>query len=603
MRCYAKQENLFNDDPVGTNAWRPPETLPELGQFKCLGFDTETTGLDTWKDLPVGISLHTPDDKRYYLPWGHRGGGNLDEAAIKRWAKAELRGKELRGANLKFDHHVMLNWGVDLEAQGCRLRDVQYQAALLDDHRRSVKLDTLAQEILGRRKLELPEKSRISDLPAAMVGPYAEEDAALADALFEAQQLKIVEEGLERVQDLEDDLTYVTCYMERQGAPIDVQKLGRWRSEVTGEYSRIIIQLAQESGIRVNPNSAESIGRLYTKLQKDFPRTVFGAPSFTEDFLSKGSHPWIKMVQEARQLDSLRSKYLDKYTRALTADGRLRYQLHQLRGDEYGTISGRYSSANVNIQQVFSEERQAAAIAHWIIRELFVPAAGTRWCRADASQIEFRLAAHYANAERIIKAYNEDPLTDFHAVVALIVHQDRKRAKNTNFGKIYGMGRNKMAAMIGLPRREEVDSNTTLGRYPAGTQTADDVFEEYDREFPEMRRLMNRVMRVVEDRGYVRTLLGRRARFPDRQRLHSALNKVIQGTAADIMKLKLLELHRERRNLGFVLRFTVHDEVDGDLENPERAKDLKELLDAPCLPLKVPIRWEVKVGDNWRLKT
>lgn len=592
------QDSLF-PEPQGT--WRAPASLPELSAYDRLAWDTETTGLDVLHDKPVGTSLRTPDGKRWYLPWGHRGGGNLDEGLCKRWTQRELRGKELIGANVKFDHHMFLNWGVDLEAQGCKFRDVQYQAALLDDHRRSVRLDLLAQERLGRKKLALPDKLRLADLPASLVGPYAEEDADLTWCVFEAQQPDIIAQDLTRVQDLEDALTPVTTYMERQRVHLDVPKLKRWRQEVTEEYSRRIIHVAQETGVRVNPSAPNSVGRLLEALKVKFDRTSSGIPSITDQFLKSIDNPLVREVNEARQLDSLRSKYLDKYARALLLD-LLAYQLHQLRGDEYGTISGRYSSSNVNIQQVFHPEKQlekfGELLSRWIVRELFVPAPGARWLSADANQIEYRLVAHYANSHRLLKAYNEDPNADFHQVVAAMVHMTRKRAKNVNYGKVYGMGRDKMAAMIGLPRREELTVDYVSEEV---TPTADGCFEAYDREFPEIRRLMNRCMEIAKRRGYVHTLMGRLARFPDGQRLHSALNRVVQGSAAEIMKLKLLELYREQKSLGFNLRFTVHDEVDGDLYEPDNVPKIKELLNAPCLPLKVPITWEVSVGDNWRL--
>jgi DNA polymerase-1 len=291
----------------------------------------------------------------------------------------------------------------------------------------------------------------------------------------------------------------------------------------------------------------------------------------------------IQLVLQTRKLLGLDSKYLTKYARQLGRGNVLHYRLHQLRNDEYGTVSGRYSSSNINIQQVFKSERNEEYLPEFVIRELFIPAPGKHWVSADANQIEFRLFAHYSDSTQLIKAYQEDPNTDFHQVVAELTNLKRSPAKNLNFAKIYGAGLDKAAEMMGVLPEE-----------------AEPVMRKYDRMFPEAKRLMNQAMNLAATRGYVKTILGRRGRFPEQERLHSALNRVIQGTAADIMKLKLLEAYNNRRLLTLTLRFPVHDELNGDLENPEKVKPLRELLDSPSLPIKVPITWVVKLGKNWR---
>ncbi len=326
--------------------------------------------------------------------------------------------------------------------------------------------------------------------------------------------------------------------------------------------------------------------------------------SFTEPFLKGLKHPIVNTALEARQLDSLDSKYLKKYLRLVDRDGLLRYQLHQLRSDEYGTVSGRYSSANTNIQQVMKEDKQEAVTLRWIIRELFIPCSG-RWTKADASQIEFRWFAHYANAVKVIEAYNRDPKTDFHAVVAALVNMPRTFAKNVNFAKMYGSGRDKLSLMTGLPRRWDVtheDAPDWRTWAEPGQPNIDDVVEEYERLFPEAKRLMNFCMDVAGRRGYVRTILNRRSRFPAKERLHKALNSVLQGTAADNMKLKLIQIYKERKFLDLTMRFTVHDELDADQGTEAKFAPYHELLQTQVLPCKVPIIWDLEAGTNWHCK-
>jgi DNA polymerase-1 len=282
-------------------------------------------------------------------------------------------------------------------------------------------------------------------------------------------------------------------------------------------------------------------------------------------------------------------------------DNKLRYSLYQLRGDEYGTVRGRFSCANKNLQQVFSVDRQRTAFGYdgkdsshdleiFLVRLLMIPQSGT-YLSADAKQIEYRLAAHFAGSPKLLNAYSLNPDIDFHQTVQDIITPfkkiSRKDTKNVNFGKIYGGGRDTIARTLGLGRSE-----------------ADQIIEIYDRMFPEFKQLLKRAAKLAEHRGYVKTVLGRRARFGEHLGLpgtfyHKALNYVIQGSAADIMKQKLVELHKERHRTGFVMRQTVHDEVDGDATQPETAAMVHEILNRQSFKVSVPILWEVKTGATW----
>jgi DNA polymerase-1 len=225
-------------------------------------------------------------------------------------------------------------------------------------------------------------------------------------------------------------------------------------------------------------------------------------------------------------------------------------------------------------------------VAHYVVRELYVAGSGLL-LKSDAMQIEYRLFAHYARPPGVMAAYRADPYTDFHNAVMEMVRRvhatiTRERTKDLNFAKIYGAGLSKIAVMLGL------EENVVRPFVRA-----------YDRTFPEAERLLKRCMRVAEDRGYVKTLLGRRARFPHRIRLHKALNAVIQGSAADINKQKIVELYRTRKQTGLKLRLTIHDEAVGDVPNVEAARAVAQVLNAQSFTTEVPILWETKVGPNW----
>jgi DNA polymerase-1 len=525
--------------------------------------------------LPVGIALATADAE-YYFPFAHFEGRQHSAAKVRGWLEENLAGKEIIFRNAKFDIEMCRKWGLDLEAIGCQPMEIQHAAALLDDRRRTFSLESLAQDRLGIGKVELPP-GRIVELPAHVVGNYARRDARLTYDLDKSYEPAIQAEGLERVLKLENDLVYATLSMEREGTWLDAPKLERWITEVEAARVERLMEIHRRTGIRVNPNSPDTMKRLFNYLNIDLPT------SFDENHLKEEIAPEIQLALEARQLASLLSKYLIKYRDAMGPGGRLRYQLHQLRADEGGTITGRYASSKINIQQVMKPDKQE--IRKWIIRELFIPPKGMLFLDADASQIEFRLMCHYANAERLIKAYQEDSNTDFHQLVTDVVLKNcmsRTLAKNVNFMKVYGGGAMKLALMTGKSIEEATEMDNT-----------------YNRMFPEAKRLLNRATRTAETRGYVKTFIGRRRRYYPGDRFYSALNSVLQGTAADVLKYAILALYNERKTLDFKLRATVHDEVIGDVPDEKAAVRVKELLNEQRLSFRVPLTWQVATGKNW----
>jgi DNA polymerase-1 len=580
--------------------WTAPIDLPSLDGISELPFDTETNGLK-WRDgdRPIGLSFMLPNGKTFYLPWGHRGGGNLDEEAIRRWAQRELRDKLLVGANIKFDVHMMRAWGVDLEDQGCRVTDIQHYAALLDDHRRKFSLDVLAKEFLGEEKVgkELDAK-RMADYHAGTVAQRAEADVRQTWLIRQAMWPLLDAQELQKVRQLEDDVIFPTCEMERNAAPLDRPLLKAWVRKSLDEYNALLMDISKEVGFQVNPDKNADWQRLFEKLKIPIIHfTEAGRPSFTEEVLKVIDNPIVQKVRRAGKIASLKSKFLDAYDAAATEDNLLQFSLHQLRSDEHGTVRGRYSSSDKNIQQVMNPENQIKAFGSddYLIRRLFIPGpqlpgydTPAMFLSADAMQIEYRVMAHFAGAQKILAAYADDPYTDFHELVLGLVKpykpdMTRKAAKNLNFAKIYGAGRDRIAASLGISRAE-----------------SDKFVDTYDRLFPEVGALLKKAAALAEQRGYVKTISGRRARFTEKRFMHGALNAVIQGTAADVNKKKIVELHRERFWTGLKMRMTVHDEVCGDIPDHDAAVRVREILNQQSYPeLRVPILWDVKMGPNW----
>ena len=602
IRGGPQQTDLFTAPSM---AWRASEP-PDLQDCKKLAFDFETTGLD-WRgaDRPCGVAVYPRGGVPTYLPFGHRGGDNLDEQRVKDWCLSQLRGRRLWGANIKFDAHMFREWtGVDLEDLGCRLSDVQHRAALLDDHRQRFGLDVLGRDVLGVGKLQGVDVTRGAHVhPASAVGPYAERDVELTLRLADVFEPQIAAQGLGVVADLEDDVIFPVLEMERNGAPLDVEKLERWLREAEAERQVTLWDVHRETGMRVDPDVNADLVALWHRLGLAYDITEkTGKPSFTGAALKAAAqtHPVVAKVLHAAHLADLKAKFLVPYSKRRVGD-LLTYQLEQLRGEKGGTVSGRFSAHSENIQQVLSVEKQRAEYGdRYLVRELFIPRQGVL-VAADARQIQLRILAHYVESPRLLAAYAANPLSDFHAEVGQMLEPfvpgfPRKRLKITNFTRIFGGGRGKIAAQTGMSVEE--------------TET---FLAAYDRAFPEGRAFLDRASRAARTRGYVRTFLGRRQRYPDCPqhgkgqrgpcptcpRLHKAANDVIQGTEAEVVKRKLIELHRRRKELGLTLRMVVHDEVVGDVADAEAAARVAAVLDEQTTALRVPILWQAKTGANW----
>lgn len=574
-----------------TDAWRPAP-LPDLSGVDVVYLDTETTGLHRFKDRPVGLAVGY-GDQALYAPFGHRGGGpQLDEAVVKRWAVTELRGKTIVNLNTKFDLHLMESWGVPLREMGCRFRDVAHSEALLDDHETSFSLNALAQKRLGTSKHDMTGAA-IPDLPSNAVADYAMQDVRLVAQLHAHYAPLLAAEDLGRVQALEDQIIPVSVEMERNGMPLDTDRLDAMCERARVLWETLTWDLQRLVGFLVNPDSNEHMTRLWRVCGEPIVhRTATGKPSFTTDVVQDAAtrHPAIALLWRIGKLEDLRSKYLDKFRREHEG-GVLYPTLHQLKTGDGGTISGRFSCVRPNMQQVMGKNKHQRFYG-WLaeygepffIKDLFTPRNG-QWISADARQIEFRLFVHYSGSQRLLDRYREDPLVDFHNIVQGFVEPklpgvDRTRVKVFSFTSLYGGGEGSVARSLGLSPEE-----------------ARELSDTYHHAFPEVRDLSARAQKVARFRGYVKSALGRRSRFPNGERLHKTLNAVIQPTAADYNKVALVALYEARKRLGLTMRLTTHDSFDGDCEGNPEAVDT--LLNEQRMPCSVPILWETKTGDRW----
>ena len=625
------QKPLF---PIPESAWKPPAELPELTGIKTLSLDTEYEGKNRYTKKLLGISYCTEDGRSGFLPV-RCNGGNLDEDSVRRWAQGELRGKYIIGANVATDAECLGNWGVDLEAQGNKLHDIQHSAALLNEYRygNEFSLEKLGLEYAGRGKSEVPgiDKAHMGDYHSSIIGPYAEEDARLTMDVHKAQQPQILEQGLERTQDLEDRLIWCNLHIERNAARLDWDKLAQWDAEIHSEIGERLITL-KTSGKCPMPFSANSSKSWSILLEAlDIPEhLVDGKESYDKTFLKTLTDPVAVNAVQIKKLQGLLSKYFTPYPKHRIGD-KLMFNLYSLRG-EMGTVSGRYSAANVNTMQVVKPEAQKKNFGDkWIVRELFIPDDGMDFFAADASQIEFRLFAHFSGDEELQAQYIRDPKTDFYTAVAGLTGQTRSDAKITSLGKLYGMGIEKLAGWLGKACNcgkslkcgvggERCDLPNNDWKHEAGcgrlakSHTPDcpavqamQIAATYDLKFPAAKALAKAATKTATTRGYVFDMLGQRHRFPSGSKSfgdrgpHSALNRIIQGSAAKVFKLKLLQLYENRAAVGIhKLRMPVHDEATGDLFRGGNYRHrLNELLHASVIDTKVPLLWELGIGENW----
>lgn len=610
------------------DAWRPDEP-PDLSNVKDLILNFATTGLRWDKgDRPCGLTVSTMDGQlRRFLPFAFQYGGNHDEAVIKRWAQEQLRGKKITNSKTRFDCHMSREWGVDLEAQGCTFSDIQHTAALLDDHRKRFALDVLAKEYLPDVPMVARlDESRHAQHHASEVAQREYFSTELVQRLTALMQPEIDKQELRAVHDLEDSVIRPVVEMEKNGAPIDLELLEAFGKECNSTHDELMWDIAREAGFAFE-HAPEGWTRLLEKLGLPVP------DNFDEATLSEYDHPLVKKGQLASQFASLNSKVFKAYKQQLGDDDLLRFEVNQLRGDDGGTVSGRFSIGYVqqvpnhdNHHAIFGEglvDDCLTGLCHLFPRRLYTSRTGS-YLAADASQIEYRLFAHYANNAEVLEAYRKDPLLSFHKMTyarmkvykadMLYTHQ-----KSFNFARQYGAKSIKLAVMMKfITERIGAEIKRAKRWDDPRLNTIHEIERAYAKMMPEGDLLLARAShlaksscdefckpgdklhRTHQHKGFVKTLLGRRSRFPNNYKTYIGLNRVLQGSGADILKQKMVELHDARFDTGFLMRMTVHDELGGDSQHEEALARVMAILNRQSFPqLRVPILWTGKTGRTW----
>jgi len=589
--------------------------FPDLSRYDAIGLDTETTGLKR-KDKAVGLSYALPDGNKHYLRWGHEAGGNnCSIGEVRDWVDREFKRPDLVRVffNTQFDVQKMHILGVDLA--GGVMEDPGTAAALINEHEPERSLGYFGKKYLNREKSDTELNARCAAMfggkptrdhqaenyhraPGDWVAEYAEDDADLTLALRDRLDPVLKKQNLEKIYNLECLLLPVLIKMHRAGVRVDPDRatkiwnqLDREMFKLSHEWNKLsggfkfsqrnkMIELLLSLGI--TPPRKPPTARMLEKGKKE------GNYSVDKSFLESLDHPVGALVRRMRQVTHYRDTFVQGYVLDNVDEWGLIYpQFWPTRSEFGGTITGRFSSAGeLNIQNVPARDEEWAAL----IRQMFVPITNNHlWLRADYSQIEYRFFAHYAGG-KMRQAYLDNPLVDFHDMVATMTGLKRKAAKSINFAKLYGAGIAKLALSIGCSEAE-----------------AREFVKLYEARIPESVKVYNKAMNLASQRGYVMTWAGRISRFrrdPERgffQKTHAALNKVLQGSSADLTKMAMIELDHHIDWDESPMHLTVHDELDFSIPKGGRGVELGRMIKGIMedYELTVPIVAEAEVGDDW----
>lgn len=651
--------------PIPETGWRPPRDFPNLSAARVLSFDVEAKDTELMDHGPFwgrgkghvcGFSVGTDDGYRWYFPIRHEVEPemNLDPGNALAWLRDTLGNPHQPkvGANLIYDVGALKAEGIEVAGE---LVDVQFGEALLEERAR-VGLGILAHKYLGEGKVTgvlqkwimdsyAPPKDEwrreIYRSPPRLVGPYGEGDADLPIRIAPFIYERLVKEGLLDLFRMECGLIPLLVAMRTAGVTVDIPKAERLRD--------VLLQCEQEAqkklddlvGRHVNINSGAELAVAFDALGLKYPRTdgtekcPDGRPSFRKEFLEHLDHPIGHQIREIRRFEKLRGTFVEGYILNGHVDGKVYGSFHPLRSDSGGAVSGRFAGEKPNLQNIPVRDptcehgNDAKKCPHGpcmtlgnLMRSIFIPDPGhVRWRKYDYSQIEFRFLVHFAvgpGSDEVRNRYNADPSTDYHKMVQRMTEEatkqewDRRPIKNLNFGLVFGMGEEKAGRSTGLEGK-------ALKAF----------LEAYHKGASFVKPTMKWAMDTAETTGLIVTILGRRARFelwePKNRRggvdrgalpyeeailqygsirrayLHKALNRLLQGSAADMMKAAMFRCWRDGVfNETGVPRLTVHDELDfSDPGGKDEAfREMRRIMEN-AIPLRIPVLAEGDGGPNW----
>ena len=628
------QKNLFGSDlhhqikhelDLIDVDWNIPPDYPDLTSYKDVAVDLETYDPNIKTLGPgwarkdghiIGIAVAAGEYKGYF-PIRHENGHNLDPRITLKWIKKQLSVPDMNVImhNATYDAGWLRAEGVEIKG---RIIDTMITGALVDENRWSFGLDAMARDFVALRKDEkllqaaakewgVDPKSGMYLLPPKYVGTYAEQDAVATLKLWDALKVQLEEQELWHIWNIETDLIPCMLDMRSNGVRVDLDKADQNKKLIRKQTSKLREYIEGEAGMEVDIWASASIQKMFDKLGMEYLTTEKGAPSFTKSFLNDHPSKVCQALVKLREFDKADSTFIDSILRH-EHNGRIHTELHSTRRDEGGTVTGRFSSSNPNLQQIPARDPDIKKM----IRGLFVPNEGCQWGSFDYSSQEPRLLVHFAASmpdymrhhvvNDIVEEFNTGDV-DLHQMVADLAGITRKQAKTVNLGIMYGMGVAKLADQLGIPADD-----------------AKSLIRQHRDKVPFVKQLADVATKQASENGQIRTLLGRKCRFPlwepvtfgvgkplphdeaqkqygkqiKRAFTYKALNRLIQGSAADQTKQAMLDCYNE----GLTPMLTVHDELCFNIESQEQADRIKEIMETG-VPLKVPSKIDVDIKPDW----
>src|SRR5215213_6501813 len=605
---YTPATTLNIDVKVIDTSEKLSDLVKELNKAKVISFDTETTSTQEMTADLVGISLAVKEGEGYYIPVGHRAGTNLPLEQVVAALKAPMTNPRIGkiAHNAKYDYIILARNGVRVSPLTF---DTMLAEFIIDPSSRSLGLKNLAFVKLGEEMTHIEDligkgKKQITMAEVAIesAAPYA-----VADAEVTLRLLPIQQEGLQRVngekllEEIDLPLTPVLADMEMAGISIDLPFFQETGARLEKRMNEIEKQVYESVGKPFNLNSTQQLSDvLFKTLGLEPPdrgnKTASGHFSTSAGVLDllRGKHSVVDLILEHRELSKLKSTYVDALQAALNSEtGCVHTSYSQI-----GAVTGRLSSSNPNLQNIPIRTEEGRRLRHG-----FVAGKDNVLLSVDYSQIELRLVAHMAQDEGMLAAFRAGE--DIHATTAAAIYgvttdkvtkAMRRHAKAINFGLIYGM------SVFGLTRTTEL----TLAE-------AETFVKAYFQKFPGIKKYLDGIRKQAAQQGYVETLLGRRRYFPALQSKanvqvknreeREAINAPVQGTAADIMKIAMLNIPPALKEAGLKAKMLlqVHDELvfecpDEDLK--ETARVVQEIMEN-AFPLDIPLSTEARYGANW----
>jgi DNA polymerase-1 len=530
------------------------------------------------------------------------------------------------GQNLIYDLDWTENW---LCIKVCGLLvDTMIAEALLDENQGFYNLDFMGNKYFkeGKKKTIIDRfceenglagdpRKWLYKMPHYMVEEYALGDVDLPMRIWKIQEPKLIEENLFDLMRLECDILPLLIFMRKTGVKIDVKKRELNAYEVTCKIEELYYSLVDQVGHEFNFRATGHLVKIFDQFDLPYPLTEKDNPSITRDHLNrlgkgqleyntgvydKEAKEWIMAkikdefkckigsdLSEVRRADKLLKSFLHgSLVKFITEGDLIHGSFYNTKRDDFGTRSGRFSSANPNLQQIPS----LGTYEYYgrLARSAFIPFDNCWWGKLDYSQIEYRFMAHFAvgPGSDIVRAqYAANPRTDYHQYIQDLTGLRRRYAKNLNFGVAYGMGAKHMSEFF------QWDLDYCY-----------DMLRIYHENAPFIKATMYKVQGIAKRRGYIKTFLKRRSRLIDPDKAYTMLCRLTQGSAADLMKKAMYDIYKAGIFDTLPPHLTVHDEID--LSVPKTKEGIEAFLESKdimenCLKIKVPIIADMEVGPNW----